>query len=39
VAHAAGVRVRTTPFSLEQADEALEALRDGRLEGAAVLVL
>jgi len=38
IAQEAGVRTRTTEFSLEEADEALAALREGRLEGAAVLV-
>ncbi|MGA8274698.1 MAG: zinc-dependent alcohol dehydrogenase family protein [Thermoplasmata archaeon] len=38
IAQEAGVRTRTTPFSLEEADEALAALREGRLEGAAVIV-
>jgi alcohol dehydrogenase, propanol-preferring len=33
------IRTRTTPFALEQANEALEALRSGALEGAAVLVV
>jgi propanol-preferring alcohol dehydrogenase len=32
------VRVETVPYRLEQANEALSALRDGRLTGAAVLV-
>jgi propanol-preferring alcohol dehydrogenase len=32
------VRTTTTPFPLEQANEALAALREGRVEGAAVLV-
>ncbi len=38
VAQDAAVRVRTHPFSLEEADDALAAIREGRLEGAAVLV-
>jgi propanol-preferring alcohol dehydrogenase len=38
-AEAAGVRTRTTSFPLDRAEEALAALRGGRLEGAAVLVL
>jgi alcohol dehydrogenase, propanol-preferring len=38
IAQEAGVRTQTTAFSLEEADEALAALREGRLEGAAVLV-
>jgi propanol-preferring alcohol dehydrogenase len=33
------VRTTVTPYPLEQANEALTALRDGRLSGAAVLVL
>lgn len=33
------VRTRVTPFPLEQANEALASLREGRLEGAAVLTL
>jgi propanol-preferring alcohol dehydrogenase len=32
------VRTETTTFPLEQADEALDGLRSGRLQGAAVLV-
>jgi propanol-preferring alcohol dehydrogenase len=32
------VRTTTTPFPLEQANTALKRLRDGRLEGAAVLL-
>ncbi|WP_424141242.1 hypothetical protein [Sphingosinicella humi] len=32
------VRTRTTVFSVAQANEALSALREGRLNGAAVLV-
>ena len=32
------VRTRTTEFPLSQANEALDALRSGRIEGAAVLV-
>ena len=32
------VRVETTRFPLSQANQALSALRDGRLAGAAVLV-
>ena len=31
------IRVRTRPYPLAQANEALAALREGRLEGAAVL--
>jgi len=38
VAAAAGLRPKTTAFPLDQANEALSALRDGRVEGAAVLV-
>ncbi len=34
----AGVRTTTTPYPLEKANEALDDLRAGRLEGAAVLV-
>jgi len=34
----AGIRTRTTPFRLERADDALAAVREGRIEGAAVLV-
>ena len=33
----AGVRTRTTPYPLERANDALEALRSGKLTGAAVL--
>lgn len=33
------VRTEVRPFALEQANEALDVLRDGRLEGAAVLSL
>jgi propanol-preferring alcohol dehydrogenase len=33
------VRTEVTPFPLEQANEALSALREGRLEGAGVLVI
>jgi len=32
------VKTRTTEFPLRQANEALEALRSGAIEGAAVLV-
>ena len=32
------VKTTTTPFALADANEALARLRDGRLEGAAVLV-
>lgn len=38
VAEKAGVRTVTTPFPLGDANEALTRLRDGRIEGAAVLV-
>jgi alcohol dehydrogenase, propanol-preferring len=38
IAREAGVRTETTPFPLEKANEALDQLRSGRLEGAAVLV-
>lgn len=34
----AGVRTTVTEFPLEQADEALTRLREGRIEGAAVLI-
>ncbi len=34
----AGVRTTTTPYPLDKANEALDDLRSGRLEGAAVLV-
>jgi propanol-preferring alcohol dehydrogenase len=39
VAPAAGVRPSVTRFKLEQANEALERLRRGAIEGAAVLVM
>ncbi len=38
VAAAAGVRAEVTPFPLDQAEEALSALREGRFHGAAVLL-
>jgi propanol-preferring alcohol dehydrogenase len=38
VAPRAGVRTEVTRYSLERANEALTDLRDGRLQGAAVLV-
>jgi alcohol dehydrogenase, propanol-preferring len=38
VAHEAKVRTTTTPYPLDNANEALDDLRSGRLEGAAVLV-
>ncbi len=34
----AGVRTTTTPYQLDKANEALDDLRSGRLEGAAVIV-
>ncbi len=34
----AGVRTTTTPYPLDKANEALDDLRSGRLEGAAVIV-
>jgi alcohol dehydrogenase, propanol-preferring len=37
-AQAARVRTTTTPFPLEAANEAIDAVRHGRIEGAAVLV-
>jgi propanol-preferring alcohol dehydrogenase len=37
LAHEAKVRTTTTPYPLDQANEALDDLRNGRLEGAAVL--
>lgn len=37
-ARAAGVRTRVRPYPLEQANRALDDLRAGRLEGAAVLL-
>lgn len=38
IAPRANVRITTVPFPLTQANEALTALRDGRFEGAAVLL-
>jgi len=38
IAGKAGVRTTTTVYPLERANEALSDLRDGRLQGAAVLV-
>ncbi len=38
IAPRAGVKTTTTPYPLEKANEALDDLRSGRLEGAAVLV-
>ena len=32
------IRTTTTPYPLDKANEALDDLREGRLEGAAVLV-
>ena len=37
LAEAAGVETETTPYPLERANEALDDLREGRLQGAAVL--
>jgi len=37
LAAAAGVRTETVPYPLERANEALDDLREGRLQGAAVL--
>ena len=34
----AGVKTETVPYPLAQANEALADLREGRLQGAAVLV-
>lgn len=39
VAPQAGVRTQVTPYPLERANEALSDLREGRLQGAAVLVM
>jgi propanol-preferring alcohol dehydrogenase len=39
IAPAAGVRTETVPYALEQANEALADLRDGRMRGAGVLVV
>jgi len=33
------IRTEVVPFALEEANEALEALRGGRVRGAAVLVV
>jgi len=33
------IETAVTPFPLEQANEALRALREGRIEGAAVLAI
>ena len=38
LAEAAGVKTETTPYPLDRANEALNDLRAGRLQGAAVLV-
>jgi propanol-preferring alcohol dehydrogenase len=38
VAARAGVQTTTVPYPLERANEALRDLREGRLQGAAVLV-
>lgn len=38
LARAAGVRTRVTPYPLERAAEALDDLRHGKVQGAAVLV-
>ncbi|HLY56303.1 MAG TPA: zinc-dependent alcohol dehydrogenase family protein [Stellaceae bacterium] len=38
IAPRAGVRTRPTPYPLDQANEALADLREGRLQGAAVLL-
>jgi propanol-preferring alcohol dehydrogenase len=35
----AGIRTHVVPYPLAQANEALEALRGGRLNGAAVLTI
>ena len=37
LAEAAGVKTETTQYPLEHANEALDDLREGRLQGAAVL--
>ena len=34
----AGIRTKVTPYRLARADAALAAVREGRIEGAAVLV-
>lgn len=39
LADEAGVRTETVPYPLEQANQALDDLRSGRLQGAAVLVM
>jgi len=38
LARAAGVETETVPYKLERANDALDDLREGRLQGAAVLV-
>jgi len=38
IAPAVGIRTRTTIYPLDQANEALDDLRAGRIQGAAVLV-
>ncbi|WP_233498290.1 zinc-dependent alcohol dehydrogenase family protein [Meiothermus sp. QL-1] len=38
LARAAGVRPQTMPFALEEANQALRALKEGRVHGAAVLL-
>jgi propanol-preferring alcohol dehydrogenase len=38
VAAEAPIHTSVTPFPLDQANEALDALRHGRLQGAAVIV-
>jgi propanol-preferring alcohol dehydrogenase len=38
VAADAPIRTSVTPFPLDQANEALDALRHGRLQGAAVII-
>lgn len=38
LAEAAGVKTQTVPYPLERANDALDDLRSGRLQGAAVLV-
>ncbi len=39
LAEAAGVKTETVPYPLEEANQALDDLRSGRLQGAAVLVV
>jgi len=38
IAPKAGIRTETVPYPLERANEALADLREGRLQGAAVLI-